>query len=109
MCNEAFNIAKNPKLDGYQRGLASIGYRFLDKKSALLADKSAYGGAVKIKIMSNKRPLDLVTQKTAEKLHKTTIGKFEKRKAYSPFIDNIWGADLVDTQSVSKFNNGIGF
>ena len=109
MLNEAFNIAKNPKLDGYQRGLASMGYRFLDKKSGLLANKSASGGAVKIKIMSNKRPLDLVTQESAEKLHKPIIRKFEKRKAYSPFIDNIWGADLVDMQSISKFNKGICF
>ena len=31
--DKAFNIAKNPKYDGYQRGLASIAYKFLDKKS----------------------------------------------------------------------------
>ena len=30
--NKAFNIAKNPKYDGYQRGLASIVYKFFDKK-----------------------------------------------------------------------------
>ena len=29
----AFNIAKNPKYDGYQRGLASMVYKFSDKKS----------------------------------------------------------------------------
>ena len=29
---KAFNIAKNPKYDGYQRGLASIIYKFFDKK-----------------------------------------------------------------------------
>ena len=86
-----------------------MGYRFLDKNSALLDDKSTCGGAVKINIMSNKRPLDLVTQKSAEKLHKPIIRKFEKRKAYSPFIDNIWGADLLDMQLISKFNKGICF
>ena len=32
--DKAFNIAKNPKHDGYQRGLASMVYKFLDKKSA---------------------------------------------------------------------------
>ena len=32
--DKAFNIAKNPKYDGYQRGLASMFYKFLDKKSA---------------------------------------------------------------------------
>ena len=27
----------------------------------------------------------------------------------SPFIDNIWGADLVDIQLINKFNERIGF
>ena len=31
-CNEAFNIAKNPKYDGYQSGLTSNVYKFFDKK-----------------------------------------------------------------------------
>ena len=31
--NKAFNIAKNCKYDGYQRGLASMVYKFFDKKS----------------------------------------------------------------------------
>ena len=30
---KAFNIAKNPKYDGYQRGLASMLYKFFDKKN----------------------------------------------------------------------------
>ena len=32
--DKAFNVAKNPKFDGYQRGLASMFYKFFDKKSA---------------------------------------------------------------------------
>ena len=32
--DKAFNIAKNPKYDGYQRGFASIVYKFFDKTSA---------------------------------------------------------------------------
>ena len=32
--DKAFNIAKNPKHDGYQRGLASMFYKLFDKKSA---------------------------------------------------------------------------
>ena len=31
--DKAFNIAKNPKYDGYQRGLASMVYKYFDKKS----------------------------------------------------------------------------
>ena len=30
---KAFNTAKNPKYDGYQRGLASMVYKFFDKKA----------------------------------------------------------------------------
>ena len=32
--DKAFNIAKNPKYDGYQRGLASMVHKFFDKKFA---------------------------------------------------------------------------
>ena len=31
--DKAYNIASNPEYDGYQRGLASIVYKFFDKKS----------------------------------------------------------------------------
>ena len=60
--DEAFNIAKNPKYDGYQRGLSSMTYNFFDKKSALLADKSASGDAAKNKIMSNKELVERISQ-----------------------------------------------
>ena len=45
----------------------------------------------------------------AEKLHKPAIKKFNKRKVYSQFRDNIWGADLADMQSLSKKNKGIKY
>ena len=42
--DKAFNIAKNSKYDGYQRGLASMVYKYFDKKTkgsdATLANKS---------------------------------------------------------------------
>ena len=79
--DKAFNIAKNPKYDGYQRGLASIIYKSFDKKisgsAATLTNKSA----VKNENMYNKN--------LAEELLKPTIRKFEKRKGHSLFIDNI--------------------
>ena len=31
--DKAYNIASNPEYDGYQRGLASMVYKFFDKKS----------------------------------------------------------------------------
>ena len=42
-------------------------------------------------------------------MHKPIIKKFNKRKSQSPFIDNIWGADLADMQFISKSNKGIRF
>ena len=33
LCDKAFNIAKDPKYDGYQRGLASMVYKLFDKKN----------------------------------------------------------------------------
>ena len=45
----------------------------------------------------------------AKELHKPIIRKFKKRKVYSGFKDNIWGADLADMQLISKFNKGSTF
>ena len=33
----------------------------------------------------------------------------KKRKVYSSFKDNIWGVDLADMQSLSKFNKGFKY
>ena len=35
--------------------------------------------------------------------------KFKKTKVYSSFRDNIWGVDLADMQSLSKYNKGIKY
>ena len=48
-------------------------------------------------------------KESAAKLHKPIIRKFQKRKIHSSFIDNIWGADLVDMELISKLNKGIRF
>ena len=69
---KAFNIAKDLKYDGYQRGLVSMVYKFFDKKTA--------GSG--IKFMQQNEQL-------AEELHKPIIRKFKKRKVYSAFKDNI--------------------
>ena len=98
--DKAINIAKNPKYDGYQRGLASVVYKSFDKKTkdsrVTLANKSA------IKSIPENEQL-------AEELHKPIIRKFSKRKVYSAFKDNIWAADLADMQLISKFNKGFRF
>ena len=86
--NKAFKIASDPKCDGYQRGLASMFYKFFDKKSS--------GSGI-----ANKPNYQL-----ENKLHKPIIQKFKKIKVYSSFRDNIWGVDLGDMQSLSKYNKG---
>ena len=45
----------------------------------------------------------------ANQLPKPIIRKFKKRKVYSSFRDNIWGVDLADMQSLSKYNTGIKY
>ena len=92
--DKAFNIAKNLEYNGYQRGLASMVYKFFDKKLK-------GGGIANNDIKQN---LDLT-----EELHKPIIIKFKKSKVYSGFRDNIWGADLADMQLISKFNKGFRF
>ena len=38
--DKAFNIAKNPENDGYQHGIASIVYKFIDEKTSSCAIKN---------------------------------------------------------------------
>ena len=45
----------------------------------------------------------------AEELHRPIIRNFKKRTVYSGFKDNIWGVDLADMQSLSKYNKGIKY
>ena len=103
--NKAFNIAKDPKYDGYQRGLASMVCKFFDKKSASLADKSIKGSGVTT--LTNKSLSQ--NQQLAKELHKPIIRKFKKRKVHSTFKDNILGAYLADMQLISRYNKGIRF
>ena len=51
---KAFNIAKNPCYDGYQRELASMVYKFFDKKTS--------DGTFKNEIISNKKLSRRITQ-----------------------------------------------
>ena len=73
--DKALKIASDLKYDGYQRGLASMVYKFFDKKSkgSGITNESYY--------------------QLANELHKPIIKKFRKRKVYSSFKDNIWGVN----------------
>ena len=88
---KAFKIASDPKYDGYQRGLASMVYKFFDKK------------------FSGSGITNEFNYQLANELHKPIIKKFKKRKVYSSFKDNIWGVDLADMQSLSKCTKGFKY
>ena len=102
--NKAFDIAKDPKYDGYQRGLASKVYKFFDSKVASPDKKSVGSGAKRVNTKITPQ-----NEQLAEELHKPIIRKFKKRKVYSTFKDNIWGVHLADMQLLSKYNEGIRF
>ena len=94
--DKAFNIAENPKYDGYRRGLASVVYRFFHEKTK--------GSGV---TPANKSVPQ--NEQLAEEFHKPIIRKFKRREVYSAFKDNIWAADLADMQLISKFNKRFRF
>ena len=68
-------------------------YTFFDSKTSAIGIKNE----------------DIINKELAEELHKLIVRKFKERKAQSPFIENIWGADLADMQLISKFNKGFSF
>ena len=102
--DKAFNIAKDPKYDGYQRGLPSMVYKYFDSKIAWPEKKSKGGGAKHVNTKVTPQ-----NQQLAEELDKPIIKKFVKRKVHAAFKGNIWGADLADMQLLSRYNKGIRF
>ena len=64
--DKALNVAKNPKYDGYQRGLASMVYKFFNKKSS--------GGGANMQVKSNKQ--------LAKELHKTIIRNLKENSLF---------------------------
>ena len=99
---KAYDIARSPEYDSYQRGLASMVYKFFDKKST-------GSGFKKLKNTAEPSALARSSSILADERHKPIIRKFNKRKVYSQFKDNIWGVDLADMQSLSRKNKGIKY
>ena len=89
--DKAFKIASDPKHDDYQRRLASMFTSFFDKRSS--------GSGI----------VNEPNYQLANELHNPIIKKTKKRKVCSSFRDNIWGVDLADVQSLSKYNKGIKY
>ena len=81
--NKALKIASNPKYNGYERGLASMVYKFFDKKPKGSGLKENQGN-----FLQNSGNLLANSQLTNE-LHKPIIRKLKKRKIYSFFKYNI--------------------
>ena len=93
--NKALKIATDPRVNGYQRGLASIVYKFFNERTK--------GSGI-----NNKENL-LVNSQLAEELHRLYIKNVKRRKVYSSFKDDMWGSDLADMQLISKYNKGIRY
>ena len=100
--DKAYGIASNSEYNGYRRGLASMVYKFFDKKSSaepISLERTGCG-------INTIKPSSSIL---ANELHKPIIKKIEKRKVYSQFKDNIWGVDLADMQSLNRKNKGIKY
>ena len=104
--DKAYDIASNPNYDGYQRGLASMVYKFFDKKSTAGPSSLERTGSGLKKLQNTAKPSSSIL---ADEHHKPIIRKLNKRKVSSQFKDNIWAVDLVDMQSLSRKNKGIKY
>ena len=83
-----FQIDINRNYDGYQRALASMVYKFFDKKTGLRVS---------------------VNEHLAEELHKPVIKKFKRRKVYARFKGNIWAANVAERESLSSKNKNFKY
>ena len=88
--DKAFAIAQDQSKDGYQRSLATMVYKFFDRK--------VQGSG-----------LNSTNEDLANELHKRIIRNFKRRKVIPVSVDNIWGADLADMQLISRQNKGYRF
>ena len=78
MKDRLYEIARNPKYDGYQRALESMVNKSFDKKVGSEA---------------------LVNEELAEEIHKPVIKKLKRIRVYGRFKNNIWAADLAEMGS----------
>ena len=99
--DKAFNIAKNPKYDGYQRKLVSMVYKFFDRKTK----------GSDVTTLANKSDIKSIPQnkQLAAELHKPIVRKFKKRRVRSAYKNYAWAVDLADMQLISKSNEGFRF
>ena len=89
---KALKIATDPKVNGYQRSLAAMVYKFFDERTKGMGVKHSLNNEI-----------------LADELPKPIIRNFKRRKVYSSFKDNIWCVDLADMSLISKFDKGIKY
>ena len=90
--DKVFKIASDPKYDRYQRGIASMVYKFFDKKSS--------GNGFETE----------PNYQLSNELRRQIIRKFKRRKVYSFLRERQYlGCYLADIQSLSKYNKGIKY
>ena len=92
--DRAYETPRNCNYDGYQRALASMVYKFFDKKTGSGATATSKTGLS-------------INEKLAEELHKPVTKKFKRRKVYARLKDNIWAADLSEMQSLPSKNENV--
>ena len=88
MNNKTYKIAKNRGYDGYKEVLATMIYKFFDKKTESEIS---------------------VNEQLAKDLQKPVIKKFKRRQVNFPFKDNIWAGDLAEMRSFFSKNKNIKY
>ena len=89
LLDKELNIGKIPKYDGYQRGLASIVYKFFDKKSS--------GSGINIENILNKDGKSVATERFIRSLN-NKIHTYMTSISKNAYIDKL---DFI----ASKYNN----
>ena len=87
--NRAYEIAKIPEYDGYQRLLVKMVFKFFEKT----------GSGTKWS----------VNKELAEELQKPVPKKFKRRRAYVRFKDNICAADSPEMGILSSKYQGVKY
>ena len=81
-------FSRNTKNHGNQRALASMVYKFFDKKTESGAS---------------------VNEQFVEELHDPVIKKLEKRRVYARLKDNTWATGLAGMESLPSKNRNVEY
>lgn len=88
LMDQAIGVANNESIDGYQRALAAMVYKFFEKKIQMGQGWN---------------------ETLAEELHKPVRHTFQRRRVIVNSIDDVWGADLVDMREWKNENKGYSY